>query len=67
MVNFIGGLWFSTIGVVADWISRDDDQIKSTDLIFKLHTTVTLIILVLGSGLLQLVKVAKELPSEVTA
>ena len=66
MANIYGALWlsgFKSLSKLFGWSDDEDKagftQIKSTNLVFKLHTVVTVGFLFLASGLLQISKVCR--------
>lgn len=64
MANIYGALWVSGFKALSELFGLGEDEkkvgftrIKSTNLVFKLHTVVTVGFLFLASGLLQISKV----------
>ena len=57
MADLIGGLWLTALNEAKGLLTSSKGEIDALDWIFKLHCHITLVFLLLSSGILQVAQV----------
>ena len=60
MADLIGSLWLNALSEAKSLLTSSDGEIQALDWVFKLHSHVTLIFLLLSSGILQVAQVRRR-------